>query len=312
MLVAQNISHNYPEHFSLKEISLQLKAGEIVAVIGQSGSGKTTLLHLVAGLKDPGNGDLCLDGEKLLNPAKKLIPGYEKIKLVKQQNTLFPNIRIHENIAYELKYYTKEYQEKRIKKLSKQLNISKLLEKFPRELSGGELQRVMIAAALADEPKVLLLDEPMANLDRIHKKTIMLELLRLTKSEGIACMMVTHDIFDAFGMAGRLLILKNGQKVQEGNSEEIYFKPKNRYVAELFGEVNLLVENGIKLHFRPEDVKLLKGGKLQGIVKEVLFQGSFYELHIQTGNQCIICHNNHKIKVGEKVNFEICRLIQIG
>lgn len=306
MIKTEKLSYTYAESFSLHNLSLQIKKGEIVGIIGHSGSGKSTLLHLLAGLKEPLSGRVLLDNEVLKTPSKKLVPGHEKIKLVTQQNTLFPNISIAENIAYELRYYEKSYQAARVTKLAKDFNIKHLLSKLPRELSGGEVQRVMIAKALADEPWVLLLDEPMANLDRIHKKQIMLNLVQVLEKEQIACAMVTHDIFDAFGMAHRLMIMQKGRFVQKGTSHEIYFNPKNRYVAELTGELNQM-DN---FYFRPEHAEIIKAGEYKGMVLGSVFQGAYYDIIIEISeNHTITIQHSETIEKGEEVNFQVISFI---
>jgi ABC-type Fe3+/spermidine/putrescine transport system ATPase subunit len=301
MLRSEKLSYSYAESFSLNNLSLEIASGEIVGIIGHSGSGKSTLLHLLAGLKEPQGGKILLNGEPLLTPAKKLVPGHEKIKLVTQQNSLFPNISIFENIAYELRYYEKDYQQERVNTLAKTLNLTHLVNKLPRELSGGEVQRVMIAKALADEPWVLLLDEPMANLDRIHKKQVMLSLNEVVKQENIACVMVTHDIYDAFGMASRLVIMNKGEVVQKGTSEEIYFKPENLYVAELTGEVNEF--NG--QYFRAEDVIIDTKGKLTGTVTACIFQGAYFEIILETESGNIVGRSSEILTIGENYRFTI-------
>ena len=302
MLRSQKLTYSYGDTFSLKPVSLRLNRGEITGIIGHSGSGKSTLLHLLAGLKEPASGKILLNNEPLLTPAKKLVPGHEKIKLVTQQNTLFPNISIAENIAYELRYYEKSYQKARVNALARALNLRPLLAKLPRELSGGEIQRTMIARALADEPLALLLDEPMANLDRLHKKQVMLSLTEVIRQEQIACALVTHDIYDAFGMADRLVIMQRGRVLQNGTSEEIYFQPKNRYVAELTGEVNAWEGDRF---FRPESIVFSADGPHSGVIRAVVFQGSYYDIHLETVYGPVTGRSEMRLLPAETCNFHI-------
>ncbi|MDT4871515.1 Spermidine/putrescine import ATP-binding protein PotA [compost metagenome] len=177
-----------------------------------------------------------------------------------------------------------------------------MLTKLPRELSGGEIQRVMIARALADEPLALLLDEPMANLDRLHKKQVMLNLNEVIRQEQIACVMVTHDIYDAFGMADRLVIMKQGRVLQNGTSEEIYYHPKNRYVAELTGEINAWGENRF---FRPESVIFSEEGTCTGTVRTAVFQGSYYDILLDTVNGPVTARSEARLPAGEECRFHI-------
>ncbi|MBX2951237.1 MAG: ABC transporter ATP-binding protein [Leadbetterella sp.] len=309
MLHAQKLSYSYGDTFSLKPVSLGLEPGSITGIIGHSGSGKTTLLHLLAGLKEPASGQTLLNGEAILTPSRKLVPGHEKIKLVTQQNTLFPNISIAENIAYELRYYEKSYQKARVNTLARALNLKALLAKLPRELSGGEIQRVMIARALADEPVALLLDEPMANLDRIHKKQVMLNLKEVVRKEQISCALVTHDIYDAFGLADQLVIMNRGKVLQTGTSEDIYHHPKNRYVAELTGEINTWGENR---YFRPESVEFSPKAREIGTAKAVIFQGSYYEILLDTKNGPITARCGIRLVKGAEYNFHIRSFIHFN
>ncbi len=302
MLHSQRLTYSYGDKFSLKPVSLHLTRGSVTGIIGHSGSGKSTLLHLLAGLKEPAAGKILLNGEPILTPSKKLVPGHEKIKLVTQQNTLFPNISVAENIAYELRYYEKSYQKTRLKTLARTLNLRPLLTKLPRELSGGEIQRVMIARALADEPLVLLLDEPMANLDRIHKKQVMLNLTEVIREEQIACALVTHDIYDAFGMTDSLVIMNRGRILQKGTSEDIWFRPKNRYVAELTGELNAWDENRF---FRPESVVFSPDGPWTGQIRTVIFQGSHYDILLDTENGLITARSATPLPTDGEYRFHI-------
>ncbi len=309
MLQTQKLTYSYGDTFSLKPVSLRLKPGEITGIIGHSGSGKSTLLHLMAGLKEPASGQILLQGEPILTPSRKLVPGHEKIKLVTQQNTLFPNISIAENIAYELRFYEKVYQKARVNTLSRALSIRHLLEKKPRELSGGEIQRVMIARALADEPQALLLDEPMANLDRLHKKQVMRSLFDVIRQEKIACAMVTHDIFDAFGMADHLVIMAKGKILQTGTSEQIYYTPRTLYVAELTGEVNTWSEGRL---FRPENVDFAEDGLWEGTVQAAVFQGSYYDILLDTAYGTVTARSAHRLERGEPLRFHIRSFIDFN
>lgn len=302
MLKAQNISFHYSGKFSLENINLEVQTGEIVAIIGHSGSGKSTLLHILGGLKEPASGEIFLNEEKLLTPSKKLVPGHEDIKLVTQQNTLFPNISVEENIAYELRYYDKDYQTYRVNLLAESLGIAHLLKDKPGQLSGGEIQRVMIARALADEPLVLLLDEPVANLDRIHKKSAIRSIIETVRSENIACIMVTHDIYDAFGVADRLIIVKNGDIQQVGGSEDIYYNPKNKYVAQMTGEINMMD----KSVFRPEQAFITSEGPFKGKVLQSVFQGLYFENTLEVEDQKeVVLFSMDRLTENDIVNFDV-------
>lgn len=298
-----NISYSFPQDFALKNIKFDLGKGQILGLIGHSGSGKSTLLKIMAGLLEPDSGTVFFDGEVLPPPSKKLIPGHEKIKMVTQQSSLFPNINIAENICYEIRYFTKEYQQKRLKYLAKRLNISHLLGKKVSELSGGEIQRAMLAKSLADEPSVLLLDEPFANLDSLNKKRIILELIKVLKNENISCVLVTHEIRDAFGIVDNLLILKNGKFIQSGTSEQIYFSPKNEYVAKLTGEAFISADR--KYFFRPEDIILDSEGEYQTRVLNNVFLGANYEVFIEIEGRIVFFFSKKPLELNSEIGVSI-------
>lgn len=310
MIEAKKIFFSYQNSFSLKNISLKVQKGQILGIIGQSGSGKSTLLKLLGGHLDLQNGEIYIENSLLVPPSKKLISGDVRIKTVTQQNTLFPNITIEENIAYELRLFKKDFQKKRVEKLTKLLNIFHLKSKYPRELSGGEIQRVMIAKAIADEPKVLLLDEPFSNLDSIIKKKVLFELKKVVLEEQISCVFVTHEIADAFGLVDELLILKNGKSIQKGTSEYIYFYPKNKYVALLVGDVFF---NTIHFNFqnlkdnwfiRPENIVLNENGEYVGKVVRNVFKGSYYEVFFEFEGNLFYLRNSQTI--ADNMEFRFC------
>ncbi len=300
-----NISYSFPQAFALKNMKFTLEKGQILGLIGHSGSGKSTLLKIMAGLLEPQSGTVFFEGEILPPPSKKLIPGHPKIKMVTQQSSLFPNVSIAENICYEIRYFTKEYQKKRLKYLAKKLNISHLLEKKVSELSGGEIQRAMLAKSLADEPSVLLLDEPFANLDSLNKKRIILELIKVLKSENISCVLVTHEIRDAFGMVDKLIILKNGRQVQTGSSEQIYFSPKNEYVAMLTGEA--FISSDKSYFFRPEDIKLDPEGENECKVLNNVFLGASYEVFVEIEGKMVFFYHQKPIETGQQIRVSFLK-----
>ena len=311
MIEAKKIFFSYQNSFSLKNISLKVQKGQILGIIGQSGSGKSTLLKLLGGHLDLQNGEIYIENSLLVPPSKKLISGDVRIKTVTQQNTLFPNISIEENIAYELRLFKKDFQKKRVEKLTKLLNIFHLKSKYPRELSGGEIQRVMIAKAIADEPKVLLLDEPFSNLDSIIKKKVLFELKKVVLEEQISCVFVTHEIGDAFGLVDELLILKNGKSIQKGTSEYIYFYPKNKYVTLLVGDVFF---NTIHFNFqnlkdnwfiRPENIVLNENGEYIGKVVRNVFKGSYYEVFFEFEGNLFYLRNSQTIADNMEFRFSL-------
>lgn len=288
---------------AVNDISITLEKGKILAILGESGSGKTTLLHLIAALYEPDAGTLTLDNERITPPSEKLIAGHADIKLVRQDYGLFPNMSIRENIAYELRYYEENYRNERVDKLLDISGLAHVQHHLPRQVSGGEQQRATIVKAIAEEPKLLLLDEPFSHLDAVNKRRLKNEVLNLIKAEEVSCIFVTHDVADAYGMADELLIMQNGNALQLGSPEEIYRNPINQYVAEITGEVSM--EDESKGFIRPEQIRISPNAKLRGIVQSVKFLGAYYEVKLNVENQNIKMYSFDKIRVREEIGIEI-------
>ncbi|WP_435353633.1 ABC transporter ATP-binding protein [Emticicia sp. SJ17W-69] len=307
---------------AINNISLSIEKGEILTILGESGSGKTTLLHLIAALHEPDAGSLTLDGERITPPSEKLIAGHPDIKLVRQDYGLFPNMTIRENIAYELRYYEEKYRNKRIDKLLKISGLQKVQSHLPRQVSGGEQQRAVIVKAIAEQPKLLLLDEPFSHLDALNKRRLKNEILHIIKDDGVTCIFVTHDVADAYGMADRLVIMQKGKVLQIGTPEEVYQNPINQYVAEITGELALSTElrvlsselqlqlrtqnSEFKTFFlRPEQLRISETSEIKALVESIKFLGAYYEVILKIDNLSLKMYSFDKLTVGDVVGIEI-------
>lgn len=249
---------------ALEKFSLQINKGERLAVIGESGSGKSTLLRIIAGLETQDSGEVYLNRNKVLNPAEKLVPGYDEIQLVRQDYGLYPNSTIEENIRRPLLMYNIDYANERVEFLLKMFRLSHKKDRYPKELSGGQQQKVAIARALSLEPEVLLLDEPFSSLDPIQKRKLMEELAFIFGEIDITVLLVTHDIQDALVLTDRFCILHKGKILRTGTPRDIYERPENAYVAGLFSHLNPIP--GSEAEFiRPSAVRLdREEGKFSG------------------------------------------------
>jgi len=320
LLKINHLHKSFEEVKAVNDISITLEKGKILAILGESGSGKTTLLHLIAALYEPDSGTLTLDNERIIPPSEKLIAGHPDIKLVRQDYGLFPNMSIRENIAYELRYYEENYRNERIGKLLEISGLERVQHHLPRQVSGGEQQRATIVKAIAEEPKLLLLDEPFSHLDAVNKRRLKNEILNLIKAEEVSCIFVTHDVADAYGMADELLIMQNGNALQLGSPEEIYRNPINQYVAEITGEVALSSElKKLKLRtqnrtadrsqlstlLRPEQIRVSEKSDIKAIVLLVKFLGAYYEVGLQVEDTQLKMYSFDKLNVGEKIGIEI-------
>ncbi|MBS3794507.1 MAG: ABC transporter ATP-binding protein [Candidatus Thorarchaeota archaeon] len=218
-------------------ISLKLEDGELMALLGPSGAGKTTTLRMVAGFIKPDSGRLLFDEQDVtfLNPTKR------QIGMVFQSIALFPNMDVFHNIAFglEMEGWGKDRIIERVKELAAVFGIDNLLERNIDEVSGGEAQRVALARAVAKSPRLLLLDEPLSDLDPILKERLQVEIRKIQRELGITTIYVTHSQAEAFSVSDRVAILEGGRVVQTGTAEELYNEPKNEFVARFVGRGNV-------------------------------------------------------------------------
>lgn len=230
MLRLQNITKTYQEKAVVDSVSLEVNAGEIVVIVGESGSGKTTLLNIISGNTRPDSGTLQLDNQDIDLYFNRLIKDFPTIKLVPQDYRLKPDYTVSENIDLALTKFKNEYRTKRVQELVELCGISEIKDKKPREISGGEKQRTAIARAIADEPLVLLLDEPFSNLDSINRTQLRSKVIEIINQEGIGCILVTHDLLDAFLVANRIGIMQKGKLLLVDSPQNIFQQTKNQYV----------------------------------------------------------------------------------
>lgn len=299
----KQVSKSYNSIPALQLFSLELEKGQFLAIVGESGSGKSTLLRIMAGLETQSSGEVWLKDQKIENPAQKLVPGYDEIKLIYQDFHLNPNSTVEENISRPLLQYDKAYSKDRVERLLFDLGLEGLKDRFPRQLSGGQQQKVAIAAALAVEPDMLLLDEAFSSLDPIQKHKLISELKDLFLEMGTTVVFVTHDLDDALRLTDNLIILQKGKVVQKGGSQELCEHPKTRYVARLFSTINLIPDR-FNAYIRPADVRLRTKGELLGHVvdQRYLVHYNSLQVRLKTGGQIWEVDDPfRKYKVGDRV-----------
>ena len=237
-LQLRSVSHHYGDVVAVDEVSLDIGAGELVALLGPSGCGKTTLLRIIAGFLRPSAGDVRVDGRSVIDvPATK-----RGIGIVFQNFALFPHMVVSENVAYGLK--ARRMDRKRITQtVGKMLDLVRLGEmhaRYPRELSGGQQQRVALARALAVSPRILLLDEPFGALDKNLRLDMQIELKKIQKDFGVTCILVTHDQEEALSMSDRVAVLRDGKIEQLAKPVDIYDAPASLFVNTFVGTSNLI------------------------------------------------------------------------
>lgn len=257
----------------LKGINLEIASGEFVTLLGPSGCGKTTLLRIIAGLETADSGEVRLDGEEITNEE----PHLRDVNMVFQNYALFPHMTVEENIGYGLKIkkVEKAIIKKKVQEMLALVQLEGYGKRTPEKLSGGQRQRVAIARALINQPKVLLLDEPLGALDLKLRRQMQIELKQLQKRLGITFIYITHDQEEAINMSDRIAVMNKGVFEQIGTPNEIYYQPKTSYVASFVGDANLLHFAGKTYAIRTENV-LMNGEdccRYQAKVLEKSFAG---------------------------------------
>ena len=314
----------------LDGLNLDIHDKEFVTLLGPSGCGKTTTLRLIAGFLEPNAGKVLLKGENITG-----VPPYKRpVNTVFQKYALFPHLNVYENVAFGL----------RLKKLPEETIRPKVLEMletvglrgFERrsinQLSGGQQQRVAIARSLVNQPRVLLLDEPLGALDLKLRKEMQLELKRLQREMNITFVYVTHDQEEALTMSDTVVVMNKGNIQQIGSPQDIYNEPRNAFVAKFIGDSNIVdgimekdflvsfggqefacVDRGFKprepvqVVIRPEDVDIVppSAGKLTGLVREVIFKGVHFEMHVDVEGKEWLIHSTQASQPGELIGMNI-------
>ncbi|MDF2095110.1 ABC transporter ATP-binding protein [Aquibaculum arenosum] len=246
---------------ALDGVSLDIDAGEFVCFLGPSGCGKTTLLRVVAGLEQADGGEVLLDDRDLIAVPARL----RNFGVVFQSYSLFPNMTAARNVAYglECRRWPKNRIAERVDEMLRVVELADQAQKYPPQMSGGQQQRIALARALAPDPSLLLLDEPLSALDAKVREDLRLEIRALQQRLGITTIMVTHDQEEALTMADRIVVMRSGRIEQVGSAHELYQKPETRFVAEFIGRMNVLpVEGGAEaLHFAGHPLHLQRTTK---------------------------------------------------
>lgn len=307
----------------IKDISFSIQRGDIVAIIGESGSGKSTLLKCIYGLLKPDAGEILLNGKKVKGPDEQLIPGNAEMKMVTQDFSLNIYAKVYDNIASMLSNTDIKAKQEKTLEMMEHLHITKLKEKKIIELSGGEQQRVAIAKALISNTQVLLLDEPFSQVDSLLKNQLRADIKRLAKETGLTIILVSHDPTDGLFLADQLLILKNGQLLQNDRPEAIYQNPSDLYTAKILGNAVVLNAKeadkiGIKttkknIVFYPEWVELKSTWNSRRFeVVEVYYKGFYDELLLERNGVLIraVQLNSGEHKKNDHVQANIGRFLE--
>lgn len=242
-LQLKQINKYFGRSHVIKDVNIDFEKGHFVTFLGPSGCGKTTLLRMVAGFYEPDDGEILLNGKRI-----ERIPPYSRnTAMVFQEYALFPHMNVFDNVSYGLrvKNRPKEEIERRVKEALDLMQLKGMEDRFPNQMSGGQQQRVAVARALVMNPEVLLLDEPLSNLDAKLRESVRVELRDIQKKMGLSTIYVTHDQSEALSMSDMIVVLKGGVVHQTGSPQEIYFEPKTPFVADFIGTTNLLSVKGL-------------------------------------------------------------------
>lgn len=295
-ITIKDLSFSYGKQDVLKNINLEIEDGKFHSLLGLSGCGKTTLLRIIAGFLTPSKGQVLLDGQDITN----LVPEKRNMGVVFQNYALFLHMTVEQNVAYGLKvnHASKSEIDTKVKEYLDLVNMTEFAKKSVRDLSGGQQQRVALARALARGVNVLLLDEPMSNLDPELREKMRAELRKIQKQIGITTLLITHEQSEALSISDNISVMNNGIIEQTGAPHEIYEHPKTEFVRSFIGELNELAEgSGLeglhtmeadgKFYVRPEHLALFKEageGRVEGEVTYVKYLGSSLEYQIKVGN----------------------------
>ena len=310
----KNLTKSFGSSQVLKEFNEVFRDGEFVTLLGPSGCGKTTMLRMIAGFEIPTTGEIWID-DKLVSGGKTFLPPEKRdIGMVFQSYAVWPHMNVFDNVAYplQIKHVKREEIRTRVDKILETVHLTRYADRLPNQLSGGQQQRIALARALVAEPNLLLLDEPLSNLDAKLRESMRFEIKDITKSLGISVVYVTHDQTEAMAMSDRIFLINNGIVQQSGTPDEIYNHPANQFVADFLGKVDFfkgVAENGtihlseweadlqypkmeqsgnIEVAIRPENIRISKESDgIRGKLEKLYYLGDETDCRVRVGKALV-------------------------
>lgn len=336
VVTISNVRKAFGDVVVLEHFHDEFKDGEFVTLLGPSGCGKTTMLRMIAGFEKPTSGEIKIDGTVVSSDKTFLPPERREIGMVFQSYAVWPHMNVFDNIAYPLKIkkVPKDIIQKKVMDILEVVHLSQYAKRIPAQLSGGQQQRVALGRALVAEPKLLLLDEPLSNLDAKLRESMRYEIKEIQKKLGITVVFVTHDQVEAMTMSDRVFVINRGVVQQVGTPYEIYSKPANQFVADFVGKVNFMkgtasvskvsltgigkdipyngeLKGNVIVTIRPENIQLVDKDTdaLEGILEKIYFLGNENDCFINI-NGVILRTNapsnfHDSLKVGQKVYLKL-------
>lgn len=309
-ITIRGLSKSFAHTRALKPIDLNIQSGRFTTLLGPSGCGKTTLLRMIAGLETPDGGDIYFGEECVFSSSKKIDQPANKrnLGMVFQDFALWPHMTVFENIAFGLRASrdTKDLKE-RVFQTVNTVRLTGMEYRYPHQLSGGQQQRVALARAVVTKPRLVLFDEPLSALDAILRDQMRVEMMELVRQIGLTALYVTHDQEEAMSMSDEIIVMKDGEILQQAEPEQIYRKPAHSFVARFVGKSNWLAadEQAIRpehIRWVPDDTSLV----FPGTVYNASYLGSRYEIHLDMGDKGLwTAYHEQRLPVGEAIQVYV-------
>ncbi|MGB5820228.1 MAG: ABC transporter ATP-binding protein [Saonia sp.] len=313
MLHVEDVSFAYDEIPVLEDINFKVKKGAHISIIGESGCGKSTLLKIIYGLLQLKRGKVHWNGNQVMGPLYHLVPGEPYMKYLSQDFDLMPYTSVKENVSQYLSVFEPDVTKKRTKELLEMIEMVDFAKTKVKNLSGGQQQRVALARVLAQEPELLLLDEPFSHIDNFRKNGLRRNLFEYLKKQGITCLTATHDHNDVLPFADRVIVLKDQQIVADQLTLELYQNPQSMYIASLFGEANKIPINIVKSYADTKrriivyahEFKVSETSGLKVGVKKSYPMGSYFLIVGNSGEETVYFHSSKSLEPETEVYLNV-------
>ena len=339
-ITIKNLTKSYGSVQVLKEFNEVFNDGEFITLLGPSGCGKTTMLRTIAGFETPTTGEIYI-GDRLVSGGKTFVPPEKRdIGMVFQSYAVWPHMNVFDNVAYplQIKRRPKAEIKQKVEHVLSIVHLSQYAQRLPNQLSGGQQQRVALARALVAEPKVLLLDEPLSNLDAKLRESMRFEIKEIAKELGITVVYVTHDQTEAMAMSDRIFLINNGIVQQSGTPDEIYNRPANQFVADFLGKVEFFKgvaadgqitigdwkqsiaypamerQGQVEVAIRPENIRMSKTeGTVRGVIETMYYLGDVNDCRVRVGDGLVRViaegYSHKEYAVGDEVLLNVREFI---